>query len=171
MVLRNPPRSNEMLEYPYVMTSLALNYFQTDHPDVDRNVFVAMRLDPSPLRTRIHDLIRSSIEDRGLHAIRADDRDYSGELWTNVKLCLDHSSLAVAVFDDDDRHVDNLAVELGYLFARDVPCLILRESRLGPPVAMLAHRLHTSFDALDLEGSLLPAVTRWLDTQRNRTVA
>ncbi len=167
----DPGGEPTLLGYPCDMTERATAHFLRDHPEPKDNVFLVMRLDPSPLRTRMQSMVRAAAQDAGCTAIRADDADYSGELWTNVKVCMDNSSLAVAIFDDEDRHAENLAVELGYLFARDTPCLILREQRLGPPVAMLAHRLHTRFDALDLEGTLIPALHDWLRAQRARTVA
>lgn len=161
-------RQAEAVGYPYAMTALATELFRQDHPVVDRNVFLMMRFEPSPLRTRIHTLVGRVAEELGFDLVRADDRDYSGELWTNVKLCLDNSSRAIAIFDDGGRAAENLAVELGYMFARDVPCLILREEHLEGPPAMLSHRLHTPFTALDLEGTLVPAIRRWLAAQTRR---
>lgn len=78
---------------------------------------------------------------------------------------------AIAVFDSDDSCAENLSVELGYLFAREPPCLILRDMELGPPPAMLSHRLHMPFSKIDLDGTLAPSVRRWLTLRSQRTVA
>ena len=161
----------EGIDYSYDMTSLADLAFQHDHPSNDRNVFLLMRFEPRPFRQRIHQLVLGAARELGLHLIRADDHDYSGELWTNVKLCLDNCSAAIAIFDGADECAENISVELGYLFARETPCLILRDVELGPPPAMLSHRLHLPFSKIDLEGTLESPVRRWLSSQARRIVA
>ncbi len=155
-------READAVDYPCVMDQTALSSFNADHPAKELNIFLIMRFERHPHRDRIHRLIREAAADLGFDVFRADDRDYSGELWTNVKLCMESSSLAIAVFDGLDAATENLGVELGYVFAKGIPCLILRASDLGPPQAMLAHRLHTPFDTLDVDGTLVPAVSRWL---------
>ncbi|HET7477003.1 MAG TPA: hypothetical protein VFJ97_13405 [Dermatophilaceae bacterium] len=157
------------------MSQLASALFRQDHPSPDRTLLLLMRFGHNPWRATVHRLIRDTATTLGFDVVRADDRDYSGELWTNVKLCLDNTALAIAVFDGVEHNLAadtaNLAVELGYLFARDTPCLILRERSLPQPPAMLAHRLHTPFDALDLDGTLQPPVQHWLTAHAARVVA
>lgn len=72
------------------MTLVARVAFQHDHPRADRIVFLMMRYQPRPYRHRIHQLVAGVADDLGFDLIRADDCDYSGELWANVKLCLDN---------------------------------------------------------------------------------
>lgn len=157
--------------YSCAMSSLSGPAFQHDHPQLDRTIFLMMRFEPRPFRHRIHQLVLNASRELGFDLVRADDHDYSGELWTNVKLCLDNCSAAIAVFDAEDSCGENLAVELGYLFARETPCLILRDSELGPPPAMLSHRLHMPFSKIDLEGTLEPPVRRWLGSRAHQSVA
>lgn len=159
------PAGPGIVDYPWLMDHIAQTSFDSDHPVRNLNVFLIMKFGSHPHRDRIGELLRESASSLGFDLFRADDRDYSGELWTNVRLCMENSSLALAVFDSLDAETENLGVELGYLFAKGVPCLILRASELGPPPAMLAHRLHTPFDTLDVEGTLVPAVKRWLTAQ------
>ena len=139
--------------------------FRADHPRRDRTVFLAMRFEQHPLRNRIHRNVCEVGERLDFDIVRADDRDYSGELWTNVRVCMEESALAIAIYDSDGVDEPNLAFELGFLIACKTPCLILRERRCAPPPAMLAHRLQFPFEALDVEGTLTPAVEGWLRTQ------
>jgi len=121
-----------------------------------------MGFGPSPMRREIELLVRQAGRELGFDVIRADDVDYSGEIWGNVELCLENCSYGIAVFDTDSRDDQNLAVELGYLFARRTPCLILRDQALPPPASMLSHRVHSTFTAYDLRSTLQPQIERWL---------
>lgn len=163
-----PKAKHALVDYAGGMKSAATTWFYRDHPRRARNVFLMMGYDPSPLRQRVNQLVRSAGADLGFDIIRADDTDYSGELWPNVQICLENCALGIAVFDRNDQSAQNLAVELGYLFAKEIPCLIMREGALPAPPAMLAHRLTTPFDAFDLESTFGASVERWL-TERTVT--
>lgn len=158
------PRADP-ISYSMLMKSVATSRFQRDHPRRGRNVFLMMGYGATPMRRRIRELVAEAGLLRGFDVLRADDTDYTGEVWTNAQLCLDNCSLGIAVFDRDDQTAVNLGVELGYLFAKGARCLIMRERALLRPPAMLAHRLHTPFDAFDLESTLAPPVERWLEEQ------
>jgi hypothetical protein len=147
------------------MKTMAGARFQRDHPKRSRLVFLMMGYDPTPMRTRVRDLITAEGRAVDHDVIRADDVDYSGELWTNAQLCLDHCALGIAVIDRNDQTAQNIAVELGYLLAKGTPCMILREHTLPPPPAVLAHRLHSPFEAFDLDRTLAVPVRRWLAEQ------
>jgi len=60
--------------------------FLDDHPDPDRNVFVMMRFIDSPQMNDIYNTIKITCSSYGFHAIRADERDYTGELWSNIEV-------------------------------------------------------------------------------------
>lgn len=147
---------------PHLASHMAA--FMRDHPDRDRNVFVMMRFVRTQSLVTIWDVIRKVLARHGFNAIRADERDYSDELWTNVELCMTGSRFGIAVLEDiDQRDVDaNVCLELGYMVATGRRCLILKERR-GPLMpALLAHRLHKQFDALDIECSVVPHLERWI---------
>lgn len=155
----------EGISYAMGMKSAATTRFLRDHPRRGKNVFLMMGYESTPMRARIHELVRAAGDEQAFDVIRADDTDYSGELWTNAQTCLDNCTLGIAVFDRDDQTSVNLGVELGYLFARGTTCLLLRERALGRPPAMLAHRLHVPFDSYDLKSTLEVSVTRWFVEQ------
>lgn len=60
-----------------------LRQFMAIYPDFDRNVFVMMRFHETEQFDEIYAAIKSSLKERGFTAVRADDRDYTGELWSN----------------------------------------------------------------------------------------
>ena len=124
-----------------------------------------MRFIDSPPMNRIHHAIRQALEERGFDPIRADDRDYTGELWTNIEVCMIGSRLGIAVFEDiEERQFNpNVSLELGYMLGRARRCLILKEERLPSLPADVIHRLYKTFDMFNIEESVRAEVLRWID--------
>jgi hypothetical protein len=150
---------------PYLRT------FLDDHPDPARNVFVMMRFRESEQLAEIHETIRASLTARGLQAVRADDRDYTGELWTNIEVYMTCCKLGIAVFEDiEDRDFNpNVSLELGYMLGRRRRCLILKERRLPELPTDVAHRLYKPFDMFNIAESVRAQVLRWVDVDLGLT--
>jgi hypothetical protein len=163
--------TEEPVDYQRVMRAASTSLFLRDHPRPRKNVFLMMGFDSSPMRQEIESIVRNAGQGLGFDIIRADDVDYSGEIWGNVELCLENCRYGIAVFDTDSRNDQNLAVELGYLFARGTPCLILRDRALPPPATMLSHRVHSTFSSYDLRSSFQPKIERWLEAIADRSAS
>jgi hypothetical protein len=149
------------------LTHLApfLQTFLEDHPDPTKNVFIMMRFFDSPQMRSIHKAINKALLERGYHGVRADDRDYSGELWTNIEVCMVSCQLGLAVFEDiEERYFNpNVSLELGYMLARGRRCLILKERRLPNIPTDVIHRLYKPFDMFNIHESVQAQVLRWID--------
>jgi hypothetical protein len=143
----------------------AADAFLSDHRDLSRNVFVMMRFSQTPQMLAITEAIRSTLRQRNYHAIRADDRDYTGDLWMNAELCARGCELGLAVLEDVHRqgHDLNIALELGFMRALQRRCLILREQTLPQLPTMLVHRFYRTFDMFDIEASIERSVSTWLE--------
>ncbi|MBV1850010.1 nucleotide-binding protein [Catellatospora sp. NEAU-YM18] len=142
-----------------------LREFLADHPDYDRNVFIMMRFADTPQMNEIHAAIKGALAERGMHGIRADDRDYTGELWSNIEVYLTCCRYGVAVFEDVDQrdHNPNVALELGYMIGRKKRTLLLKEHRLPTLPSDVVHRLYRPFDMFNIEASVKREVGRWAD--------
>lgn len=142
-----------------------LREFLNDHPDPDSNVLVMMRFLKSTQLDEAHAAIKDTFAARGFHAVRADDRDYTGELWSNIEVYLTGCRYGIAVFEDiESRDFNpNVSLELGYMLGRRKRCLILKEKRLPDLPADVMHRLYKPFDMFDVAGSVSREVARWID--------
>lgn len=142
-----------------------LREFLNDHPDPDRNVFVMMRFLSSPQLDEVHTSIKETLAARGFHAVRADDRDYTGELWSNIEVHMTCCRFGIAVFEDiESRDFNpNVSLELGYMLGRHKRCLILKEQRLPDLPADVVHRLYKPFDMFNVSQSVSREVARWVD--------
>lgn len=143
----------------------SLRAFLAVHPDPERNVFVMMRFLQSEQMREIHGTIKATLAERGFHAVRTDDRDYTGELWSNVEVYMACSMYGIAVFEDIQQRDfnPNVSLELGYMLGRRRRCLILKEERLPNLPADVVHRLYKPFDMFDIPGSIAREVGRWID--------
>ena len=143
---------------PYLRT------FLEDHPNHERNVFIMMQFSETPQMRQIHDSIVASLLENGMNAVRADDRDYTGELWSNIEVYLTGCKYGIAVFEDVD-HRDfnpNVSLELGYLMGRGKRTLLLKEKRLPRIPSDVVHRLYKEFDIFDVENSIKREVGKWV---------
>jgi hypothetical protein len=142
---------------PYLRT------FMSDNPIFDRNVFIMMRFSEAPAVKQIHASIKAALAEYGLRGIRADDRDYTGELWSNVEVYLTGCKYGIAVFEDVENanYNPNVGLELGYMIGRRKRTLILKDRNLPSLHADVLHRLYSAFDMQDIDGSLRREIGRW----------
>ncbi|WAC53240.1 hypothetical protein [Frigoribacterium sp. SL97] len=141
-----------------------LRTFLEDHPEPSRNVFIMMRFGASEQMTQIHSAIVAGLAEHGMNAVRADDRDYTGELWSNIEVYLTGCQYGIAVFEDIEQrdYNPNVSLELGYLMGRGKRTLLLKEKRLPNMPSDVVHRLYKEFDGYDIENSVKREVATWI---------
>lgn len=141
-----------------------LRGFLEDHPDPDRNVFVMMRFANTPQMNQIYQSIKNGLAEVGMRAVRADDRDYTGDLWSNIEVYLTGCKYGIAVFEDIEQRDfnPNVSLELGYLMGRGKRTLLLKEKRLPKVPSDVVHRLYKEFDIFDIDTSIKREIGRWI---------
>lgn len=141
-----------------------LRKFLEDHPEPSRNVFIMMRFSDSDQMKQIHNAIVAGLAEHGLNAVRADDRDYTGEVWSNIEVYLTGCQYGVAVFEDIEKRDfnPNVSLELGYLMGRAKRSLLLKEKRLPNMPSDVVHRLYKEFDGYDIENSIKREIGNWI---------
>jgi hypothetical protein len=100
-----------------------------------------------------------------MEAIRVDDRDYTGDLWKNLEVCILGCQYGVAVYEDIDARDfnPNVALEVGYMLARRKRVLILKEQRLPKIPSDLAGKLYKPWDSYNIEATVGEQVAQWVD--------
>jgi hypothetical protein len=141
-----------------------LRRFLEDHPEPSRNVFIMMRFSESDQMKQIHQAIAAGLQEHGLNALRADDRDYTGDLWSNIEVYLTGCQYGIAVFEDIEKRDfnPNVSLELGYFMGRNKRTLLLKEKRLPSMPSDVVHRLYKEFDGYDIENSVKREVGHWI---------
>jgi hypothetical protein len=150
---------------------LADREFRRHHPDL--TIFLLMRFEDSPVMRAITEGVRAAGDHNGREVIRADDYDYTGEVWANVALCLRNSDVVIAVLDEiEHRDCDaNVMVELGFALGTGRRCLILVERHQREIPVVLRRRLTRIFDAYDVPKSVEAQVDDWLRRSVSRSTS
>ncbi len=137
--------------------------FLKDHPDISRNVFLMMRFKTGKHYDEIHAAIQDELKPYGLSVLRADDKDYTGDLWENVCLYMLGSNYGVAVFEEIDSREFNpsVALELGFMFAQNKRCLILKDRRMSQMPTDIVGKLYKEFDTYRITETVEVALKSW----------
>lgn len=137
--------------------------FLQDHPDIDRNVFLMMRFKRGKQYKQIVRAVRQEMGKYGLNVLRADDKDYTGDLWDNVCLYMLGSRYGVAVLEEIEEREFNpsVALELGFMLAQNKRCLILKDERMPRMPTDIIGKLYKEFDTYNIETSLRTCVESW----------
>lgn len=135
-----------------------------DYPNARINTFIMMRFRDTKQHREILTALRAALEYYGLQGLRADDKNYSDTLWTNVKSYMDACESGIAVFEqiEDDDFNPNVSLELGYMMAQKKPVLLLKEKHLKTLPADVVGNLYKTFDSYNVSESIRPRVLEWL---------
>lgn len=142
-----------------------LRTFMKDHPLYERNVFVMMRFADHPTLVGAYQAVKSTLAECGFDAVRADDRDYTGEVWSNIQTYMHGCSLGLAIVEDFTGVRDfnpNVSLELGYMLARQKRVLILKEKTLPSLPTDVVNRLYRPFDMFNLGDTISSQVSQWV---------
>jgi len=139
--------------------------FLRDHPDPAKNFFLMMSFEPSTQLKKIYSTIEATLSARGLHCVRADEKEYSDDLWTNIEIYLTCCDYGIAVYEDmHSRSANpNVALEVGYMLAKRKRVLLLKEKSLPAMPSDLVHKLYKKFDAFQIPKTVTAQVARWVD--------
>lgn len=137
--------------------------FLRDHPNPERNVFLMMRFRSEEQYKSIHTAVVENMAFYGLNVVRADDKDYTGDLWENVCLHMLGCRFGVAVFEEiESREFNpNVALELGFMIAHGKRCLLLKDQRMPRMPADIVGKLYKEFDSYKINPTVASAVDSW----------
>lgn len=141
-----------------------LKKFYHDHPIFERNVFLIMRFkDESPF-PEIVDSIKKVCQENGLELLRADDKEYTNDLWDNVLTYLYGCGSAIAVFDQiNSRDFNpNIALEVGFLLSQGKPVLLLKDKAIEVMPTDIVGKIYREFNTYSSKQTVPPQVTKWI---------
>lgn len=162
-LMENAKLSQIQLPPGYEHYSRFIPAFLADHPDIDRTVFLMMRFRSGQQYKDIHEAIKEGFAAYGLKVLRADDRDFTGDLWENVCLYMLGCRYGVAVFDEiDSREFNpNISMELGFMIALNKRCLLLKDQRMSGLPTDVVGKLYRPFDTYKIQETITEAISKW----------
>lgn len=139
--------------------------FLRDHPTFTKNVFLMMHFGVEDYREEIRETIVNTLAERGYEVIRADDKDYHDELWSNIVIQMIGCKYGVGVFEkiDEEEFNPNVALEVGFMKARQQEVLLLKEKRVAALNADIVGKLYKPFDMMNIAETIGRQVSKWAD--------
>lgn len=127
-------------------------------------VFVIMPFDK--VLSPIYQTIKQTLKEHNITAVRADEKEFSDNLWDNVSTYLNCCQAAIAVFNksDDKNKIynPNVAFETGYMMALGRKVCLLKDKRLKQLPTDIIARLYKTYDVDDIENTLPQQIESWL---------
>ena len=127
------------------------------------NVFVMMRYrDDAKYRT-LESTIREALARYGLQARLAKDRAFLDDVWANIVNYMTNCQFGIAVFEEiDEREYNpNISMELGFMYALDRRCLLLKDRRMPQLPTDMCGKIYKNFDTYDIEKTVNERIAEW----------
>jgi len=145
----------------------ALDGFARDHPDFDKNVFIAMRFRSGKQFSDIHKAIKTGLAKYGLIGLRADDKAYptDGDLWSNICVYLVGCKYGVCVFEEiDEREFNpNVPLEYGFMRALNRQVLLLKDQRMPKLPTDMTGKIFRPFDSYSITETIQQQISEWAE--------
>ena len=109
--------------------------FKTEHAP-SKTVFIMMKFQNDNLEINnklqiLYDTIKLELDKYGLDAVRADEKNYSmtDYIWDNLKVYMNGCNYGIAILENLylNEINPNVAMEYGYMLAKDKKVLLLKE--------------------------------------------
>lgn len=143
----------------------SLRNFRLDHPDPKKTAFILMKFGQTTAHDRIVQGIRDSLTTHGISAVRADDKDYHTDLYSNVLTYMYGCGFGIAVFERIEREDfnPNVSLEVGYMMALGKHVCLLKDQTLAALHTDLVGKLYKTFDPQDPIASIPSQVSKWME--------
>jgi hypothetical protein len=137
--------------------------FFSDHPANTSTAFIMMRFVATPAHKKIAQAIQSCLKPFGIEALRADDKQYHPDLFSNVLTYIHACQFGIAVFEriENDEFNPNVSLEVGYMLALAKPVCFLKDRTLRTLPADVMGKLYRPFDPQSPGRSIPPALSKW----------
>jgi hypothetical protein len=144
-----------------------LDAFSIDHPEFDKNVFIAMRFRTGKQFLEIHEAVKSGLAKYGLKALRSDDKVYppDGDLWSNICVYMMGCKFGVCVFEEiDEREFNpNVPLEYGFMRAMNRRVLLLKDIRMPKMPSDITGKLYRDFDTYNITHTVDERISQWAE--------
>jgi len=123
-----------------------------------------MRFGTTEAHTEIVKVIKDVLSKYEIVAMRADDKEYHDDLFSNVLTYIYGCNFGIAVFErlETDDFNPNVALEVGYMRALKKPVCLLKDKTIKTLQTDLLGKLYKSFDPQDPANSMPTELEKWL---------
>jgi len=141
-----------------------LHQFHRDHPAFEKNIFLIMRFKAQKPFPEIVETIRNECKKHDLNVIRADDKEYTDDLWDNVMTYMYGCNSAIAVFDQINYREfnPNVALEVGFMFAQCKRILLLKDTSIQAMPSDIVGKVYRPFNTYEPSETIPSQIEKWV---------
>jgi hypothetical protein len=151
------------MNYPQAIQE-SITKFRKDYPNPEQVGFLMMRFANKTFYPDLVQCLKNSFNGERISLVRADDKEYHPDLFTNIQTYMHGCGFGVAVFDKigiEDFN-PNVSLEVGYMLSMHKEILFLKDKELKSLNADLMGRLYKDFDTYDIQNTVPKNVQIWL---------
>jgi hypothetical protein len=154
--------SNEAISAPEIASGI--EKFRVDHQVGSKTAFVIMQFGTTKPHNILINCIKKTLKKHGITAMRADDKQYMDDLFSNIKTYMHACDFGIAVFDRimQDDFNPNVSLEVGYMLGMNKDVLLLKDQTLKSLQTDLTGRLYKQFDVNDVDNTVPVQIEKWL---------
>lgn len=154
--------SEEAMNVPEIASGL--EKFRKDYPKGKKTAFIIMQFGSTAAHVKLVDAIKKELSKHNIIALRADDKEYMDDLFSNIKTYMYGCDFGIAIFEriTEDNFNPNVSLEVGYMMGMGKQVLLLKDKTLSSLHTDLAGKLYKPFDVFDIESSLSTHIGKWL---------
>lgn len=143
----------------------SLRRFKEDHPNPNKTAFIMMQFSSTSMHGEILTIIRKVLEEYGITALRADDKEYHEDMYSNIVTYMYGCAFGIAVFEQFEtvEFNPNVSLEIGYMQGLRKPVCLLKDSTLKSLHSDLVSKLYKEFDSKRLNKSVPSVLSKWLE--------
>jgi hypothetical protein len=138
--------------------------FREDYRIGQKTAFIIMQFGTTKVHSELVRVIKDSLKQYNIIGLRADDKEYSDDLFSNIRTYMHCADFGVAIFErvTEDIFNPNVSLEVGYMMGLGKPVCLLKDQTLKNLHTDLVGKLYKPFDPLSIDGTLPSQLQKWL---------
>jgi nucleoside 2-deoxyribosyltransferase len=141
----------------------SLYKFRQDHPESLKVAFLMTKFSKEKPYPQIFSILKEVYAESGIALLRADDKMYNPDLYTNIETYLHSCGSGIAFFDtmEQEDFNPNVALEVGYMMSLKKPVCLLKSKFNKTLQVDLMGKIYLTLNPLDIDAIREP-VKEWL---------
>ena len=139
--------------------------FYKDYPDGTRTAFLIMQFTETDVHDKIISTIKNLLLEYNITVLRADDKEYSDDLFANIKTYMHCCEFGISIFErvTEDEFNPNVSLEVGYMMGLNKPVCLLKDKTLKSLQTDLAGKLYKPINLFKIEDTIKKHLNKWLN--------
>ncbi|WP_052467181.1 hypothetical protein [Psychroserpens damuponensis] len=139
--------------------------FYKDYPNGTRTAFLIMQFTETDVHDKIISTIKNLLLEYNITVLRADDKEYSDDLFANIKTYMHCCEFGISIFErvTEDEFNPNVSLEVGYMMGLNKPVCLLKDKTLKSLQTDLAGKLYKPINLFKIEDTIKKHLNKWLN--------